>query len=94
MGHDTMDTDKRKLIENIDGEMQKNGWNFKGAILHYKKAWKEQASVYEKNGKYVVSGLDLNGKNKLNEPIVKGEAEKRIEESIKEIRKYMFGQNL
>jgi len=72
--------------------MQKKGWKFFGAILHYKNAWKKQASVYVKNGKYVVSGIDSTGKNELYEPISKKEAEKRVNESIKEIRKFMFSQ--
>lgn len=71
--------------------MQKQGWKFLGAILHYEKAWKNQASIYEKENKYVVSGLDSSGKAELNEPISKEEAEKRIQESLKEIRKFIFG---
>ena len=55
--------DKRVHIEEIDKKMQEQGWKFIGAILHYKKAWKSQAAVYEQNGKYVVSGLDASGKN-------------------------------
>ena len=78
-------------IEKLDKKMQDDGWTFLGAILHYKKAWKEQASIYKKNGKYVVSGIDSYGKNELFEPISKKEAEKRINESIKEIRRFMFG---
>ena len=85
-----MDEDKREKIEEIDKKMQEEGWNFKGAILHYKNAYKEQASVYEKNGKYIVVGLDSNGENRLSEPILKDEAEQRIEESLKEIRKFML----
>ena len=78
-------------VEKLDKKMQKNGWRFLGAILHYKKAWKKQASIYEKNGKYIISGVDSSGKSELNEPISKEEAEKRLEESIKEIRRFMFG---
>jgi len=78
-------------IEKLDKKMQDDGWTFLGAILHYKKAWKEQASIYKKNGKYVVSGIDSSGKNELFEPISKKEAEKRLNESIKEIRRFMFG---
>lgn len=78
-------------IEKLDKKMQENGWTFLGAILHYEKAWKKQASVYKKSGKYVVSGIDSSGKNELLEPISKKEAEKRLNESIKEIRKFMFG---
>lgn len=83
--------DERELIENFDKKLQENGWRFLGAILHYENAWKNQASIYEKNGKYVVSGLDLTGKNELNDSISKEEAEERLDESIKEIRKFMFG---
>jgi hypothetical protein len=78
-------------IEELDEKMQKNGWKFLGAILHYEKAWKKQASIYKKDGKYVVSGIDASGENELNEPISKKEAEKRLDESIKEIRRHMFG---
>ena len=46
----------------------------------------------EKNGKYIVSGRDSSGKNELFEKISKKEAEKKINESIKEISKYMFRQ--
>ena len=78
-------------IEKIDEKMQKDGWSFLGPILNYDKAWKNQASIYEKNGKYIVSGIDSNGEGELHEPISKNEAEKRIEDSIKEIRKFMIG---
>jgi len=78
-------------VEELDKKMRKNGWNFLGAILHYEKAWKKQASIYEKDGKYVVSGIDSNGEAELNEPISKKEAKKRLDESIKEIRRHMFG---
>ena len=82
--------DKRTHIEKIDKKMQEQDWKFIGAILHYKKAWKNQAAVYERNGKYVVSGLDASGKNKLHEPIGKKEALKRINESLEEIKKRIF----
>jgi len=78
-------------INKIDKKLQDDGWNFKGAILHYKKAWKNQASVYEKNGKYIVSGIDFTGEKELFKSISKKEAEKRIDESLKEIRKFMLG---
>ena len=78
-------------INEIDKKLQKEGWKFLGAILHYDKAWKNQASVYEKDGKYIVSGIDSSGNAELNESISKKEAEKRIDESIKEIRKFMLG---
>lgn len=78
-------------IDEIDKRLQKEGWKFLGAILHYDKAWKNQASVYKKDGKYIVSGIDSSGNAELNEPISKKEAEKRIDESIKEIRKFMLG---
>jgi len=77
-------------IELLDKKMQKNGWRFIGPILHYDKAWKNQAAVYEKEGKYVVSGIDSTGKTELHEPISKNEAETRIKESFKEIRKHML----
>jgi len=77
-------------INQLDKKMRDNGWKFFGAILHYKKAWKNQASIYVKNGKYVISGIDSTEKNELHEPISKKEAEKRVEESLKEIRKFMF----
>ena len=80
-------------VEELDKNMQKNGWKFLGVILHYDKAWKKQASVYEKNGKYIVSGIDSNGDSELHKSISKDEAEKRIEDSIKEIRKYMFSES-
>jgi hypothetical protein len=82
---------KQNKIEEIDKKMQRDGWRFLGPILHYKKAWKEQASVYEKNGDYVVSGIDLTGEKELNEPISKIEAEKSLDESLKEIRKFILG---
>jgi len=78
-------------INEIDKKLQKDGWKFLGAILHYDKAWKNQGSVYEKDGKYIVSGIDSSGEAELNEPISKKEAKKRIEDSIKEIRRLMFG---
>ena len=78
-------------VEELDENMQKNGWKFLGAILHYEKAWKNQASIYEKDGEYVVSGIDSSGKVELHESISKEEAEKRLDESIKEIRCHMFG---
>ena len=83
--------DSKIDVEELDKKMQKNGWNFLGAILNYDKAWKKQASIYEKDGKYIVSGIDSSGVGELHEPISKKEALKRIEEGIKEIRKYMFG---
>jgi len=83
---------KNKIdVNELDKKMQENGWKFLGAILHYQKAWKNQASIYEKDGKYVVSGVDSSGKAELNEPISKKEAEKRLDVSIKEIRRLMFG---
>ena len=84
--------DKREKIEEIDQKLHKEGWIFKGAILNYDKGWKNQGSVYEKDGKYIVSGLDFSGEHVLNEPISKEDAELRIKESMKEIRNFMFGQ--
>ena len=83
--------DSKIDVEELDKKMQKNGWNFIGPILNFDKAWKKQASIYEKDGKYVISGIDSSGDEELNEPISKKDALKRIEEGIKEIRKYMFG---
>jgi len=77
-------------IEKIDKKLQKEGWKFLGAILHFEKAWKNQASIYERNGNYIVSGIDSTGKKELNLSISKKEAEKRLEESLKEIQKFMF----
>ena len=85
---------KKINVNDLDKKMQKNGWTFLGAILHYDKAFKNQASIYKKNGKYVVSGIDSTGNSELFEPILKKEAEKRIEESIKEIKKYMLNSKL
>ncbi|MEF8879240.1 MAG: hypothetical protein V5A64_02455 [Candidatus Thermoplasmatota archaeon] len=76
--------------DELDKKMRKNGWSFVGPILHYEKALENQASVYKKNGKYVVSGIDSSGKEELLEPIEKGEAEKRVKESMEEIKKHMF----
>jgi hypothetical protein len=78
-------------VEELDKKMRENGWKFLGAILHYEKAWKNQASIYEKDGKYVVSGVDSSGETELHEFISKKEAEKRLDDSFKEIKKYMFG---
>ena len=77
-------------INKLDEKMQKNGWKFIGPILNYQKAWKNQASIYKKNEKYVVSGIDKTGKKELFEPISKKDAEKRTKESIKEISKFML----
>lgn len=82
--------DKKKSIELIDKKLQQNGWIFIGPILHYKKAWKNQAAVYQKNGKYIISGIDSDGRTELNEPISKKEAEKRTKESFEEIKKHLF----
>ena len=83
--------EKKIDVNKLDEKMQKNGWKFLGVILHYKKAWKNQASIYVKDGKYIVSGIDSSGQAELHDPISKKEAEKKLEESIKEIRRYMFG---
>ena len=77
-------------VEELDEKMRKDGWTFKGAVLHYEQAYKKQASIYEKNGKYVVSGIKSDGNSELKTPISKKEAEKRLKESIDEIRKLMF----
>lgn len=83
--------DSKIDVDELDEKMRKNGWRFLGAILRYEKAWKNQASIYEKDGKYIVSGINSSGETELHEPISKKEAEKRIEDSMKEIRRYMFG---
>jgi len=83
--------DRRAHIEKIDQKMQTLGWSFYAPILHYKKAWKNQAAIYEKNGEYVVSGLDFTGENELFEPIEKNEAKRRGEESLEEIKNCIFG---
>ena len=83
--------DKRTQVEKIDKKMQEQGWNFFGPILHYKKAWKDHAAIYERDGKYVVSGLDESGENELHEPIEKKKAIKRKEEGFDEIKKFVFG---
>ena len=54
--------DKNIDIELLDKKMQEKGWKFFGPILHYKKAWKNQAAIYEKKGKYIVSGINTTGK--------------------------------
>ena len=81
---------KKYDIELLDKKMQEKGWNFFSPILHYKKAWRNQAAIYEKDGKYIVSGIDTTGKAELHEPISKKEAEKRSKESLIEIKKHMF----
>ena len=78
-------------VDEIDKKMQDQGWKFLGPILHYEKAWKNQASIYEKDDKYVVSGIDSDGIAELREPIPKDEAKKRLKESMDEIRKFMLG---
>jgi hypothetical protein len=80
-------------INEIDNKMQKDGWKFLGPILHYKNAWKNQASVYEKNGIYEVCGIDSTGEKEIHERISKKEAENRVKESLKEISKFMFKKN-
>ena len=82
--------DRQKDIELLDKKMQEKGWKFFGPILHYKKAWKNQAAIYEKEGKYIVTGVDFTGKTELHEPISKNEAEKRTKEGLEEIKKHMF----
>ena len=74
--------------------MQKDGWKFLGPILHYEKALKNQAMIYEKDNKCIVFGIDQTGENILNEPISKKEAEKRIKESLIEISKHMLRESI
>ena len=83
--------DKRTHIEKIDKKMQEQGWKFFGPILHYEKAWKDHAAIYERDGKYVVSGLDESGENEWHELIEEKEAIKRKEEGFNEIKKFVFG---
>lgn len=83
--------DDKVDVESIDKRMQEEGWKFLGAILHYKKAWKNQAAIYVKDGKYVVSGLDSSGEAELHESINEKEAKKRLHDSLEEIRKLIFG---
>ncbi len=83
--------DKRAQVEKIDKKMQEQGWKFFGPILHYEKAWKDHAAIYERDGKYVVAGLDASGDNELLESIEKKEAIKRKEEGFDEIKKFVFG---
>ncbi len=45
----------------------------------------------ERDGKYVVAGLDASGDNELLESIEKKEAIKRKEEGFDEIKKFVFG---
>jgi hypothetical protein len=82
--------DKQKQLEKLDKKMQGKGWKFFSPILHYETAWKNQAAIYEKEGKYVVSGIGSTGKSELHEPISQKEAEKRSKESLEEIKKHMF----
>jgi len=77
-------------VNKIDEKMQKNGWVFIGAILHYENAWKNQASIYKKGNKYVVSGIDSTGNAELNEKMSKKDAERRLKQSREEIKKFMF----
>jgi len=83
--------DKRTQVERIDKKMQEQGWKFFCPILHYKKAWKDHAAIYERDGEYVVSGLDESGENELHESIEEKEAIKRKEEGFNEIKKFVFG---
>ena len=81
-------------MEKLDKKMQKEGWKFLGPILHYEKALKSQAVIYEKNGKCIVVGIDQTGENILNESISKKDAEKRIKESLIEISKHMLRKSI
>ena len=81
-------------IESLDKQMQKKGWKFLGPILHYEKAFKGQASVYEKKGKYIVYGIDKSGKDILNDSISKSDAENRLKKSLIEISKFMLQKSI
>ncbi len=74
----------------LDKKLKEKGWIFVGPVIHYDKALNEQASVYKKNGDFIVSGIAKNGEEELFEPINKKEALKRVEESYDEIKKHMF----
>ena len=82
--------DSKINVDELDQKMQKDGWSFLGPILNYDNAWKNQASIYKKENKYVISGIDSTGKNELFINISKKEAEAQVEKSMKEIRKFMF----
>ena len=84
--------DKRTHVEKIGKRIQEQGWIFFGPILHYKNAWKDHGAVYERDGKYIVSGLDFTGEKELLEPIEKKEAIRRVGESLEEIKKYILKQ--
>lgn len=77
-------------MNDIDKRLQKNGWRFIGPILNYESALKNQASVYEKNGRYIVVGLDKTGEKELHDSISKKDAERRTKESIIKISKFML----
>ena len=87
-------TDRKIDLEKLDKKMREEGWKFLGPILHYEKALKNQAMVYEKNDNYIVFGVDKTSKNILNEPIPKKDAEKRIKESLIEISKHMLRKSI
>jgi hypothetical protein len=82
--------DKKNEIDKIDEKLRSKGWTFLGPILHYKKAFKNQACVYKKNNEFIVAGIDSSGENDFYEPISKDDAKRRVEESLNEIRKHMF----
>ena len=87
-------TDRKIDLEKLDKKMRGEGWKFLGPILHYEKALKNQAMVYEKNDSYIVFGIDKTSKNILNESISKKDAEKRIKESLIEISKNMLRRSI
>lgn len=80
-----------KNMDEIDEKLRSKGWVFLGPILHYKKALKDQACVYKKQDEFLVAGIDSSGENDFYDPISKNEAEKRVKESLEEIKKHMFG---
>lgn len=79
-----------KEMDKIDKKLRSKGWIFLGPILHYKKALEDQACVYKKNNEFIVAGVDSSGENDFYDPISKNEAEKRVKESLEEIKKHMF----
>lgn len=82
--------DIKNEMNKIDEKLRGEGWVFLGPILHYKKAFKNQACVYKKNNEFLVTGIDISGEKKFYDQISKLDAEKRVEESLSEIKKHMF----
>ncbi len=77
-------------VNEIDKRLREQGWEFVGPILHYDSAFQQQAAIYKKDGQYIVSGIDSSGENELNDSIKPAEAEQRVKEANKEIRKHVL----